>query len=401
MINSLLLSGICGVAISSLLLLGACQEKPEAALHDPVIVPAPAEAVKQKQLVNLSVSHSQHQGVSALARQIPVSRQPIKAAPNRLMVAATNKGVRNIQTPFPVRRCMNMGNALESPNEGEWGYSIRAQDFRVVANAGFDTVRIPVRWDVHTSPQKPYAIDRQFMARVQKVVAQAQASGLGVIIDVHHYEGLMGNTDTQEDRFLAIWEQIAFAFSGASSRVYFEILNEPTLEISAERLNAIYDKVVPLIRHTNPRRKLIMGGNSWNSLETLASVRWPQDANIVATFHDYGPHEFTHQGAPWMKPFMPMGRRWGEAKDITELNYTYNLAKEFKLKTGMPVFVGEFGVIDKVPQTQRNQWIKARRKSMETAGLSWCAWDYAGAFKSYDTEAERWLPGVLDAYTGR
>ncbi len=294
-----------------------------------------------------------------------------------------------------------MGNALEAPNEGDWGYSIRAKDFRTVARAGFDTVRIPIRWDAHTGHRPPYQIEPRFMARVKRVVSDAKAAGLGVIIDVHHYEDLMKHTNREEVRFLAIWGQIGRAFSNAGSKVYFEVLNEPTLDISPRRLNALYAKTVPVIRASNPSRKIIIGGNSWNSVESLAEVKWPADANLVATFHDYGPHEFTHQGAEWMDPIMPMGRSWGGRADKAELNDTYSLAKAFKARTGLPILVGEFGVIDKVSQDQRNQWIKARRETIEAAGYGWCSWDFSGAFKAYDTSAERWAPGVREALVGR
>ena len=46
----------------------------------------------------------------------------------------------------PVQRCMNLGNALDSPErEGEWGYTIRREDLERLKAAGFDTIRVPVR----------------------------------------------------------------------------------------------------------------------------------------------------------------------------------------------------------------------------------------------------------------
>jgi len=319
-----------------------------------------------------------------------------------LKVASTTQPSRPAPaTPFNVRRCMNMGNALEAPNEGDWGYRISAQDLRTVAAAGFDTVRIPIRWDAHTAHRAPYAIDAPFMARVKTVVKDAQAAGLGVIIDVHHYEDLMAHPARHEKRFLAIWNQIARNFSSAPSNVYFEVLNEPTREISNAQVNALYAKVLPIIRKTNPTRKVILGGNSWNSIESLAEVRFPPDNNLVATFHDYGPHAFTHQGAEWSEPVLPIGRRWGGKDDMAEMRDTYQLARNFKAKTGLPVFVGEFGVIDKVSNAERFQWTKARRKAMEQAGYAWCAWDFSGAFKSYDTTTGKWLPGAKDALFGQ
>lgn len=320
------------------------------------------------------------------------SSEIIKTASGTFMTASNN---------FPVQRCLNMGNALEANYEGEWGYTIQEAHLRKVAQAGFDTIRVPIRWDAHTSKRAPYTIDNAFMERVKEVVGQAQSYGMGVIIDVHHYEDMIKNPSGQKDRFLSIWNQIATVFRYAPSNVYFEILNEPTREISPEQLNQVYRAVIPVIRQTNPTRVLIMGGNSWNSVDTLGSVDYPNDPNIVATFHDYGPHEFTHQGAQWMDVPPPEGRQWGSREDRAELKDSYEIAARFQSNFKGPIFVGEFGVINTVPNRERAAWMKIRRNAMERAGYSWCAWDFAGAFSIYDLDREQWKPGMLDALMGR
>src|SRR5262249_49101384 len=48
---------------------------------------------------------------------------------------------------FPMRRGVNLGNALEAPNEGDWGYKIETDHLSAIAAAGFDGIRIPVKWD--------------------------------------------------------------------------------------------------------------------------------------------------------------------------------------------------------------------------------------------------------------
>ena len=48
---------------------------------------------------------------------------------------------------LPVGTCINMGNMLEPEREGMWGGApIAAEDFARIKAAGFETVRIPVRW---------------------------------------------------------------------------------------------------------------------------------------------------------------------------------------------------------------------------------------------------------------
>ncbi|HPU43798.1 MAG TPA: hypothetical protein PLS98_06260, partial [Dictyoglomaceae bacterium] len=49
-----------------------------------------------------------------------------------------------------MQRGVNMGNALEAPKEGEWGVVIKDEYFKLIKEAGFDHVRIPIKWSAHT-----------------------------------------------------------------------------------------------------------------------------------------------------------------------------------------------------------------------------------------------------------
>ncbi|RYY33102.1 MAG: glycoside hydrolase family 5 protein, partial [Sphingomonadales bacterium] len=49
-----------------------------------------------------------------------------------------------------------MGNHLEAPNEGDWGRAIVDGDFAIIKAAGFDTIRLPVRWSAHALAGAPY-----------------------------------------------------------------------------------------------------------------------------------------------------------------------------------------------------------------------------------------------------
>ncbi|NNC38178.1 MAG: glycoside hydrolase family 5 protein [Acidimicrobiales bacterium] len=396
MFKTLFLSSVLACAF----LAASCSQTEQALTDEPEV--APVEQTVTESNTETSVTSNKIQHPAPAPKQVieaPVSAQTLtqfSEKPPKTQLRQTSV----VRTPFPVKRCMNLGNALEAPNEGDWGYRIRKRDLQIIKQAGFDTIRLPVRWDNHTANRAPYQIDASFMARVQDVVRQAQAVDLGVIVDVHHFEKLMRQPKRQEARFLAIWTQISKAFKGAPANVYFEVLNEPTLEIKMSQVNALYAKVIPIIRANHPKRKIILGGNSWNSVERLDEVRWPDDPNIIATFHDYGPHAFTHQGAEWSEPAMPLGRLWGGREDADELKSTYQIANAFLKKTGLPILVGEFGVIDKVPQAQRMNWTKIRRQTMEANNMAWCVWDFSGAFKSYDAGTEQWLPGVQDALFG-
>lgn len=298
---------------------------------------------------------------------------------------------------FPVKRCINMGNALEAPIEGDWGYHIEAEHFDIIAAAGFDTVRIPIRWDAHTASAPPYKIDPAFMSRVKTVARQARNAGLGVIINVHHYEALMEDTAGQLPRFLAMWDQISEEFKDAPDSLYFEPINESIAPMTMAMANDLYAKVLPRIRPAHPKRPVIIGGDDWNNVQSLKHINLPEDPYLVATFHDYEPYKFTHQGASWMEKPPRLGRKWGRRTDVKNLRADYELAAAYRTRTGVPVFSGEFGVIDTVPNPQRAKWLEARRRTAEAAGISWCVWDFGGAFKLYDLEKNQWQPGLIEA----
>src|SRR6218665_1336144 len=82
--------------------------------------------------------------------------------------------------PFPMRRGVNLGNALEAPNEGDWGYRIELPHLDAIRDAGFDGIRLPVRWDAHAGSAPPYAISGNFWRRIDEIVEHALGLDLKV-----------------------------------------------------------------------------------------------------------------------------------------------------------------------------------------------------------------------------
>ena len=68
-------------------------------------------------------------------------------------------------TPVPaltLRRGVNLGNMLEAPSEGEWGLFVQEEYFDLIKEAGFDFIRLPVRWNTHADQEFPYTVDPTF-----------------------------------------------------------------------------------------------------------------------------------------------------------------------------------------------------------------------------------------------
>ena len=71
--------------------------------------------------------------------------------------------------------------------------------------AGFDTVRLPVKWSAHAAASAPYTIDAGCFDRVDRAVEWALRRELGVVLDIHHFDELSADVEGQAARFLALW----------------------------------------------------------------------------------------------------------------------------------------------------------------------------------------------------
>ena len=64
-------------------------------------------------------------------------------------------------------RGINLGNALDAPSyEGEWGVTLRTDYFTKIKSAGFNLIRIPVRFYSHALTEYPFTIEEGFLERV-------------------------------------------------------------------------------------------------------------------------------------------------------------------------------------------------------------------------------------------
>ena len=298
-------------------------------------------------------------------------------------------------------KCVNVSNMLEAPREGDWGRAIAADDFTQIAAQGFATVRLPVRFSNHAATTAPYAIEPAFMDRVEQVVDSARAAGLRVILDLHHYEDPQGNVFTdpagQAARFAALWKQIGERFRTKDANVWFELLNEPHGTLTHANLRAVLDPALREVRLTNPTRPVVIGGESWSGINSLATLPLPDDAYLVATFHYYDPFAFTHQGAPWITPVMPTGVLFPSGTDAADLAANVQKARDFIARTGRPLFLGEFGAYEGIPLAQRVTYYATVHDAFAAAGVDSCAWAYTNTMPLRDPASGAWITQLLDA----
>jgi endoglucanase len=301
---------------------------------------------------------------------------------------------------LPVGRCVNMGNSLEAPSEGEWGgKKIDAADFKRIADAGFNTIRLPVRWAARAAEKPPYKIDAVFMARVKQLVGDARAVGLNVILNSHHFEALHTNPSNKNiARLAGMWTQIAAEFSKQpDANLWFEIENEPHDKFNDSNLLKVLNPALAAIRKTNPTRPVIIGGEFWSGINSLKTLKLPEDQNIVPTFHYYDPFDFTHQGTDWVNPSPPIGRKFGSDKDVDALVQDVKKIQDYIKLTGKTPFMGEFGAYEKIPTEERITYYRTVRVTFDNVGIGMCAWSYTNTFPLWDQKTQQWIPGMRDA----
>ena len=296
----------------------------------------------------------------------------------------------------PLSRCMNLSNALEADYEGEWGYVIRFEHIDAIAEAGFDAIRLPVRWSAHVSGPD-HGIDPDLLARVDAIIAHAQSRGLAVVLDVHHFEDMMTDPVGRLPVLEAIWRQLAVRYAGLGDDLVFEILNEPTDRVSAAQVDAINARILPVIRSVSPDRWVILTSARWNNIDGLEqAAALPDDPRVMMAVHYYDPFDFTHQGAPWSNR-TETGIGWGGPRDELALNRDFDAISAQMEARNVPVLLGEFGVYAGVPEHLRARWVRAVREAAEARGLAWCHWGFASSMRSYDPARDDWIPAMREA----
>lgn len=296
-------------------------------------------------------------------------------------------------------RGINLGNALDAPKEGEWGVTLRPEYFRLIKAAGFDSVRLPVRWSAHAGSEPPYTIDPEFAERVDWAIDQALANDLNVVVNVHHYNEICDDPDAHAERLVGLWRQIAARYADRDERVYFELFNEPRGKLTPEKWNAMIPGLLAVVRETNPTRPVIVGPGDWNSFRGLPKLELPDDRNIIVTVHYYDPFEFTHQNASWVDGADKwLGRQWqGTDEEQAAVRAALDTAAEWGKASNRPVYVGEFGAYSAADDASRIRWTRFVARECEKRGMSFAYWEFCSGFGAYDPEAEAWRDGLKGA----
>jgi endoglucanase len=305
----------------------------------------------------------------------------------------------------------NLGNTLDAigqtadtlADETSWGNPRTTQGLvDAVRKTGFNSLRLPVSWDDHADAN--WAIHKAWLDRVEEVAGYALASGMFVIVNIHHNGGWEAPTLANEARSAGVlgklWPQIAQRFAKYDHHVIFETMNEPRVSVNGvddwtgkpeyyavlNRLNVVALNAIRATGGNNLRRLVMLPGYAATATaEQTNAIVLPKDKNIAVSVHAYAPYDFALN----QKGSATFGGQAELDEMFTRLNQKF-------IQAGTPVIMGEWASTDKNNLAERVKHASYFARGARKAGIPAFWWDNGNMTWSATSSD---IMGVIDRRT--
>ena len=279
----------------------------------------------------------------------------------------------------------NLGNSLESEkNETYWGNPITTQEMiNDIISFGFNSIRVPVRWDDHYIDQNNYIIDPNYMKRVKEVIDYIYNKKKYVIINIHHNKIQTKITSEYNQKELikkeicSIWKQISEIFKNYDDHLIFDIINEPrenenwngnqNLYEVINEINEIGREEIRKSRGNNLKRIIMLPTYAASSNEDPVKFwkRNQSDNQIACSIHPYIPYHFAQSGEKIIY----------DQNQSNELKNILNRIKNYILDKGNYVIFDEFGCSNFNNLEERYKHVTEYSKIAHSMGIPIFWWD--------------------------
>ncbi len=305
----------------------------------------------------------------------------------------------------------------------------REEDFRWIADWGFDFVRLPLSYTHWIVDDDPARIDERGLERVDRAVTLAERYHLHLCLNLHRAPGYCVNTERREpfnlwrdaaaqEAFCLHWETLARRYRGVpSERLSFDLLNEPPRpfptvlrgmgsgRFTRAKHARIMRRAVAAIRGVDPARLVILDGLNYGRLTCPELADLP---GVAQSCRGYEPFELTHYQADWVtraghwrEPAWPLqrdhlGRRWSR----TRLEVVYAPWADL-IARGVGVHCGEAGCYQHTPHEVFIPWMEDLLAVLGRHHIGWALWNFRGPFGVLDSGRsdvayEEWNGHLLD-----
>jgi endoglucanase len=297
------------------------------------------------------------------------------------------------------------GHTAEASTDGRYGRlePYREDDFRWIADWGFDFVRLPLSYLCWSGPDRYREMDEEVLAQVDQGVELGQRYGIHVCLNFHRLPGYCVNPPPEPlslwrdaealDASCHYWHTFARRYRGVSpAKLSFNLFNEPAPlgDFTREAHERAVRALAAAIRDVDPERLIIADGLRWGQdpLPELA------DLGIVQSCRAYQPPELTFYNAPWFKewwtypvPTWPARTLDGEVRDRRSLEKCYAPWIELA-RRGMGVHCGEGGFFRFTPHAVGLRWLRDTLDILTPAGIGWALWCFRGPFGVLDSRRD-------------
>lgn len=307
-------------------------------------------------------------------------------------------------------------------------------DFQMIAELGFDFVRLPMSYWCWSDPKDWKKLDEKVLREIDQAVEFGKQYGIHTNLSFHRAPGFSVDRSAKEPFNLWLdeeaqqafdyhWSHFADRYKGIPNRnVSFNLVNEPAtvdferkIPLSHEQYANVVKRVVKAIRNVDPNRLIIADGMWWGR-EPVPELA---DLGILQSTRGYEPSQITHYMASWVDgaetwpvptwPFVP--EQSTELRYLSDEmnNYYKKKLEEWGVPLGMEwnaerisrqmidpwkklqgmgvgVHVGEFGAFSKTPHDVVLAWMRELMGQWKNAGWGWAMWNFRGGFGILDSE---------------
>jgi endoglucanase len=293
-----------------------------------------------------------------------------------------------------------------------------AEDVAFLKDRGFQHLRLPVdesvMWDLDGN-RNPEAF-----AILETALGWIREAGMRAILDLHiirshHFnaanqggENTLFTDPASEEHLADLWRDLSEAFGHWSTDfLAYELLNEAVAD-DPDDWNRVLARVIAALREKEPDRKLVVGSNRWQQVETFPDLVVPAgDRNLILSFHFYNPFLFTHYRASWIgeygeydgpiqypgllvpedhfaslpdSPARHMLQEHLGPNNRQTLRAMMEPAIAYARKHRLPLYCGEWGALPSVPREDRLAWYRDMSAIFKAESIANAIWDYKGSF---------------------
>jgi|SRR5579859_446978 len=307
--------------------------------------------------------------------------------------------------------------------------ALQESQFKQLAELGVTHIRLNLGRAFIQEKQEPYHLRPEGLVLLDKAVDYALKNGLGIIIDMHQIPPPQLIKDKKAmDAFREMWKELAAHYTKKSSKIIFELLNEPvqeglvdtvqSKESDWEKWRNVVKDLVNTIHGEDSGRYVIITGAGWGGVDGLMRMGNLHLSRVVYTFHDYNPMFFTHQGATWSDKVLAMLRnihypivpdevkKWAKKAeeqhfddwpfkevangyDKESMRKDIKAVADFGKREGILLYCGEFGVHKPyAPPESRARWISDFVSVLNENNIAWSMWCYHSGFDLVDEKGK-------------